>query len=126
MNSKKKIRIKVDKIEELAELNDTKTAKLIWQALPIKEVVNIWGEEIYFPVPVATELENPQNIVEAGNIGYWPQGHAFCIFFGPTPISTHNEIRPASPVCVVGKLLSDPERFKKVSPGETITLEKAK
>lgn len=126
MNSKKKIRIKVDKIEELAELNDTKTAKLIWQALPIKEVVNIWGEEIYFPVPVATELENPQNIVEAGNIGYWPQGHAFCIFFGPTPISTRNEIRPASPVCVVGKLLSDPERFKKVSPGETITLEKAK
>ncbi len=120
----KKLIIKVGGIDGLAELNDTKTAQLIWDNLPIQGTVNTWGEEIYFTIPVTTGIENPQTVVEPSDLGYWPPGRAFCIFFGPTPISTHNEIRPASAVCVVGKLLGKPSEFKKVKNGETIILEK--
>jgi len=106
-----------------AELNDSQTAKLIWKALPIESTVNTWGEEIYFSIPVKATLENPKSVVEMGDLGYWPTGNAFCIFFGKTPVSTDKEIRPASAVCVIGKLLGDPKEFKKVNVGETIVLE---
>lgn len=119
-----RIRIKVGKIEMSAELNESKTASLIWDALPIKAKVNTWGEEIYFSIPVKAELDNPKEVVEKGDLGYWPQGPAFCIFFGPTPISKGGEIRPASGVNLVGHLLGDPQEFKKVSSGERIILEK--
>jgi len=107
-----------------AELNETKTAKLIWENLPIESKVNTWGEEIYFPIPVVTSLENGVEIVKEGDIAYWPEGHCFCIFFGKTPISTDKEIRPASPVNLVGKLLSNPKEWKKVKTGEKITIER--
>lgn len=120
----KRIRIKASKIEMAAELNESKTASLIWDALPIKAKVNTWGEEIYFSIPVKAELDNPKEVVEKGDLGYWPQGPAFCIFFGPTPISKGEEIRPASGVNLVGRLLGDPQEFTKVSSGERIILEK--
>ena len=121
----KKIKIRVDKIEMLAELNDSQTAKLIWDALPIEGTANTWGEEIYFSIPVKAPVENPKSVVNMGDLGYWPPGNAFCIFFGKTPTSTETEIRPASPVCVVGKLCGNPKEFRKVEAGETIILEKA-
>jgi len=119
-----KIKIKVNELEEFAELNNTTTAWRIYEALPIKGTVNIWGDEIYFSIPVKVEPENPQTKVQLGDIAYWPPGSAFCIFFGPTPISESGEIRPASEVCVIGKLLGDPKQFKTVKDGETIILEK--
>ncbi|MBU4128854.1 hypothetical protein L6386_07215 [bacterium] len=120
----KRIRIKAGRIEMSAELNESKTASLIWDALPLKAKVNTWGEEIYFSIPVKAELDDPKEVVEKGDLGYWPQGPAFCIFFGPTPISKGEEIRPASGVNLVGRLLGDSQGFKKVSPGERIILEK--
>ena len=107
-----------------AELNESKTASLIWDALPIEAKVNTWGDEIYFSIPVKAELDDPREVVEKGDLGYWPQGPAFCIFFGPTPISKGEEIRPASGVNLVGHLLGDSQEFKKVSSGERIILEK--
>lgn len=120
----KRIRIKAGRIEMSAELNESKTASLIWDALPIKTKVNTWGDEIYFSIPVKAELDNPKEVVEKGDLGYWPPESAFCIFFGPTPISKGNEIRPASGVNLVGRLLGAPQEFKKVSSGERIILEK--
>ncbi len=120
----KKIKIKVGKVEDLAELNDSKLANLIWDALPISVSVNTWGDEIYFPIPITAKLENPVDIVEKGDLGYWPEGKCFCIFFGPTPISSENEIKPASKVEIVGKLCGKPEELREVSSGETIVLEK--
>ncbi len=118
-----KIRIKAGNIESSAELNESKTASLIRDALPIKARVNTWGDEIYFTVPVKAEPENPQEVVNLGDLGYWPEGSALCIFFGPTPISSAGEIRPASGVNLVGHILGDPQEFKKVSSGETISVE---
>ncbi len=102
-----------------------KTAEAIWKALPIESRANTWGDEIYFPIPVELESENPQEIVELGDIGYWPPGHSFCIFFGPTPASRGKEIRPASPVNVFGKIIGDPKIFKRVKDGDIIRIEKA-
>jgi len=119
----RKIKIKTEKVEMEAELNETKTAELIWENLPIESKVNTWGEEIYFPVPVVASLENGVEIVKEGDIAYWPEGHCFCIFFGKTPISTDKEIRPASPVNLVGKLLGNPKEWKKVNTGEEIIID---
>ncbi len=100
------------------------TARAIWEALPIEARVSTWGDEIYFSIPVEAEEENPKEVVEMGDLGYWPPGSAFCIFFGRTPASRGDEIRPASPVNVVGRISGDPMIFKKVRGGEKVTLEK--
>jgi len=121
----KKIRILVDDLKVEAELNESKTAQLIWEALPIEAKVNTWGEEIYFGIPVKTGLEQgAREVVFSGELGYWPTGHAFCIFFGPTPASRGDEIRAASAVNVIGKVLGNSKAFRKVRDGVKITLEK--
>jgi hypothetical protein len=118
----KKIRISVGAIEAAAELNDTKTAQAIWEALPIKGHANLWGDEIYFSIHLSLKLEAGQELVSVGDLGYWPDGNAFCIFFGPTPVSQGDEIRPASPVTVFGKVIGDARVFKKVTAGTKITV----
>jgi hypothetical protein len=121
-----KIRILIGDLKVEAELGDSKTAQLIWEALPIEAKANLWGEEIYFSIPVKTGLEKgAKEVVSAGDLGYWPTGHAFCIFFGPTPASRGDEIRAASAVNMIGKVLSDPKVFRKAKDGEKIILEKA-
>lgn len=122
----RKIQITAGKVSVRADLNDSITAAKVWEALPIRGKVNRWGEEIYFKIPVEMEAENPKSIVEVGELGYWPDGEAFCIFFGPTPISEAGKIRPASPVNPIGKVSVDPEVLKEVAQGEVITLEKVK
>ena len=117
-----KIRITAGAIEAEAELNNTKTAQAIWQALPIKGRVSLWGDEIYFSIPVNLQLEAGQEVVSIGDLGYWPDGNAFCIFFGPTPASQRDEIRPASAVTVFGRVIGDATIFKKVAAGTRITV----
>ncbi len=120
----KKIRISTSKVQMEAELNDSNTAKEIWEILPIEREANRWGEEIYFSIPLKLEEENAKEIVQEGDLGFWPSGSGFCIFFGPTPISKGEEIRPASPVNVFGKVLGDAKQFSKVKDGEKIRIEK--
>ena len=117
-----KIRITAGAIETEAELNNTRTAQEIWEALPIKSRVNLWGDEIYFSIPLSLQLEAGQEVVSIGDLGYWPDGNAFCIFFGPTPVSQRDEIRPASPITVFGKVIGDAAVFKKVATGTKITV----
>jgi len=121
----KQIRIKVGSITTLATLFDTKNAETIWQALPFKGIVNTWGDEIYFSIPLKMELEVGQEIVEFGDLGYWPSGSAFCIFFGLTPMSNQDEIRAASAVDIFGRLEDDPTLFRNVKDGEEIVVERA-
>lgn len=95
-----------------AELNDSDTALAIVEALPIEAGFNTWGDEIYFSIPVSAGLEHGQAVVKAGDIGYWPPGNAFCIFYGATPGSTADEIRPASPVTIIGRTEASPDVFR--------------
>ena len=122
--TKRRIRIKAGTAEATAELNDTQTAESIWQALPLRSTVKTWGDEVYFAIPVALDEENAKGLVEAGDLGYWTPGKAFCIFFGPTPASKGKEIRPASPVNIFGKIIGDATIFKKVRAGSEIIVER--
>ena len=118
-----KIKIKAGNVEVTAELSETKTAGAIWEALPIKGNANCWGDEIYFSIPVSLEEEDAQELVGMGDLGYWPPGTGFCLFFGPTPMSRGQEIRPASPVNVFGRIIGDPKVLKQVASGADITVE---
>ena len=120
-----KIMITVEDLKMYAELNNSETAKKVWEALPITGSANTWGDEIYFSIPVKFGLENAKAVVLEGDLGYWSPGSAFCIFFGPTPASHGEEIRPASPVNVFGKIIGDPKVFKKVRSGAKIIIEKS-
>ena len=119
------IRIKAGTIELEAILNNSFTAGAIWEALPIVAKADTWGDEIYFSIPVNLELESGRELVEKGDIGYWPAGNAFCIFFGPTPISRGEEIRPASAVTVFGKIVGDSTVLKNIGAGAEVILERA-
>jgi len=120
------IRISAGGVVAEADLNDSKTADAVWNALPLSAGASTWGDEIYFSIPIKAGEENGRATVDMGDLGYWPPGSAFCIFFGPTPASqSPNEIRPASPVNVFGKVRGDATVFKKVRSGETVTIDKA-
>jgi len=120
----RKIRIKAGSVEVTAELNQTRTADAIWEALPIRGQVNRWGDEIYFSIPIALEEEDAREVVGMGDLGYWPTGTAFCIFFGPTPMSKGEEIRPASGVNVLGRVIGDTAVLRGVAPGTDIAITK--
>lgn len=119
----RRVRITAGSVSVTAELNDSRTAESIWQALPLEARAATWGDEIYFGIPVRLAEENAQETVALGDLGYWPPGKAFCIFFGPTPASRGGEIRPASPVNVFGRVLGDPAVLRAVRPGEIIRVE---
>jgi len=119
----KKIEIKVKDKTITAIIFESSTSKRICDILPFEGKVNTWGDEIYFEIPVHLDLdETAKELVELGDIGYWPSGNAFCIFFGRTPISLKDEIRAASAVNIIGKIIGDPLIFRGISDGEKIQL----
>jgi len=121
----RKIKIIAGDICAVAELSNSKTSDAIWNFLPIENTVNTWGDEIYFTIPVTSALDGTaKEVVEKGDLGYWPTGKAFCIFFGPTPASQGDEIRPASAVNIVGRVEGNTDIFKGVQDGENIKLER--
>ena len=121
-----KIIIRVGSLSLEATLDDTPTARDIADALPIRSAFNTWGDEIYFGIPVEANLDDTaREVVDLGELGYWPPGHAFCIFFGPTPMSQAGEIRPASAVNIIGRVLGDATQLKQVMQAAEIALEAA-
>ena len=121
-----KITITAGDVTLPAELNDGPTAQQIWESLPIKGQANVWGDEIYFGIPVTAEQEpGARAEVEVGELGYWPPGNAFCIFFGPTPVSTDERPRAASPVNILGRMLGDATQFRTVRHGTPVQITRA-
>ena len=120
----KEFKIVIGGIVAGAILNDTKTAQMVYAALPITGKVSLWGDEIYFDVTLQAAEENGQQTVALGDIALWLAGPALCIFLGKTPISRGNEIRPASTVNVIGKINDISALFRKVKDGEKITFRK--
>lgn len=108
------------------QLNDSPTAQALAAALPIDGQAHRWGDEIYFPVPqVVAELDDTATpVVQVGDLGYWPSGRAFCIFFGLTPSSVPGEIRPASAVNLVGRVSDDACCLTLVAEGTPVSIEK--
>ena len=107
-----------------AELNQSPTAQAVIENLPVEGWANVWGEEIYFEIPVALEQESDaREVLEVGELGYWPVGRAFCIFFGPTPVSTDEKPRAYSPVNILGRVLGDARLFRSVKDGQKVRIE---
>ena len=109
-----RIRVTAGDLSMSGALNDSATARKIAAALPIQADGITWGDEIYFEIPVIAEPEDPVPEVPAGTLAYWPDGHAFCIFFGQ---------KPYSPVNVIGTLDGDAAAFRKVASGERVPVE---
>jgi len=103
-----------------------KTFNEVLRALPIRSKAMRWGDEVYFNAPVHVGVENGREVVDKGTIAFWPPGDSLCIFWGPTPASRRpDEIRPASSVNVIGKVIDDPSIFSRVREGSEIVVEKA-
>jgi hypothetical protein len=121
-----RILISAGDVSMAAELNAGPTAQEIWQALPIEGRANVWGDEIYFEIPVKAGAEpDARAEVEVGELGYWPMGSAFCIFFGPTPVSVDEQPRAYSPVNMLGRVLGDAAQFRAVKAGTSVRLVRA-
>ena len=121
----KKIQITIGNLSMEAELKESESANALWEALPITGTANVWGEEIYFSIPVEAPLEDSaREEMKIGEIAYWPPGGAFCIFFGRTPASVDDAPRAASPVNPLGKVDGDAKDFLNIRSGEEVRLEK--
>ena len=124
--SDRRIRIRAGAVTVSATLDDSSTADAVWDALPITGQVQTWGDEIYFSIPVeAAEAADAQATVDKGAVAYWPPGSALCLFWGPTPMSRGAEIRPASPVNVLGAIDGDPTVLGRAPYGADIVVERA-
>ena len=98
----------------------------MWESLPIEASGSTWGDEIYFRTPISAEEDkNSREVVDMGDVAYWPPGQALCLFFGPTPASQGDEIRPASAVNVLGKIEGDATVLKQVRSGSNVRVERA-
>ncbi len=120
----RKIIISTEKLRMEAILVEGSSADIFWNTLPITGRANTWGDEIYFNVNLQMPLDDDaSDIVESGDIAFWPPGSAFCIFFGRTPASLGDEVRAASAVNVLGKIDGDEREFRSVPSGEEVRLE---
>jgi hypothetical protein len=106
------------------ELNDTETADAIYIALPLEREINVWGGEIFFDIGVKMPLENGRKIMEPGEVAFWPEGNAFCIFFGRTPVSSGKAPEAYSPVTPVGRVLGDLSRLEELADRTEVRLDR--
>jgi hypothetical protein len=120
-----RILLLIGKNDYEVELNDSDTANAIWLAAPFEAYTNAWGDEIYFEIPVNAKLENGRKVLKAGEVAYWPEGKALCIFYGPTPISKGKDAEAISDVSPVGRLVGDPRRFEAVSDRMKVLVRRA-
>ena len=124
MSDARQITITVGQVTLDAELNDSPCADRIYEALPIEATANTWGEEIYFRIPVVAEIaDDAREDVAVGELGYWPEGQAFCIFFGRTPASRPpGDPRAASEVNPIGRVLGDATALRDAADGAVVIL----
>lgn len=123
--AERRIKITAGDVSAEAVMANGPTADMVWDALPITGSASTWGDEIYFAIPVRTGVEpGASDVVDKGDIAYWPTGSAFCIFWGRTPASTGDEIRAASEVNPLGSIDGDPTVFAAVSGGTEVRIEK--
>ncbi|HEY3175366.1 MAG TPA: cyclophilin-like fold protein [Candidatus Polarisedimenticolia bacterium] len=120
------IRIRCGTLSLAARLDLSETGRKVAAGLPFESEAGRWGGEIYFEIPVVARLSpDARDVMQAGEIAYWPPGKALCIFWGKTPSSLGDEIRAASPVNVIGRMVGDPTLLERVQEGDPILVEKA-
>lgn len=120
-----RIQLRLGQIEVTGKLNDTATAARLWEILPQSSSVQTWGEEVYFSVPLETELSlSATDVVEPGTICFWVEGNSVAIPFGPTPASQGDECRLVTSVNTIGQLEEDFSRLREVRSGDPVSVER--
>ncbi len=97
-------------------------ARELEPVLPLNSRVSTWGDEIYFAVPIELTSGETTMDLHVGDVAFWPEGRALCLFFGPTPLSEGDEPRPADDVVRIGTIESDPSNLRTIEAGESVTL----
>ena len=121
----RRISVTAGDVSITAALNDSATADLVWDALPLEASANTWGDEIYFRIAVqADEEDGASDVVDMGAVAYWPPGQALCLFFGRTPASRGDEIQAASAVNMMGAIDGDATVLKQVRSGTRVVVER--
>lgn len=119
------IKIKNLSVEIILELDDTNSPNTVnnfLKKLPFTVDLNVWGDEIYTSEsPISQPEENAKSPVQLNDVAYWPTGKAICLFYGPTPIGKKGEITPASPVNIIGKIISPDKSVLDKADGTTAT-----
>ena len=120
------VKIKIPKQSEIIlELDDTNSPKTVSEfvkKLPFTVELNVWGDEIYTSEsPISQPEENAKSPVDLNDVAYWPTGKAICLFYGPTPIGKKGEITPASPVNILGKIISPDKAILNHADGQSAT-----
>jgi len=109
-------------ILELDDTNSPKTVDDFIEKLPFTVDLNVWGDEIYTSEsPITQPEENAKSLVQLNDVAYWSTGKAICLFYGPTPIGKPGEITPASPVNILGKIISPDKSVLNNSNGKSAT-----
>ena len=127
---KYKVEVDIPKFKNIElELDDSfspNTVKSFIDNLPFTVETNLWGEEIYTnESPINVGEENSKPLVDLNDVAYWPTGKAICLFYGPTPIGNKNEIKPYSPVNVIGKIINpDKQILTNLKDGTKVTFKK--
>jgi len=123
-----KIKITIGSTILEADLDTSTISKDILKYLPLETEANIWGGEIYFILPEMLDYPGQTDEVEIGDVAFWPNGPALCLFFGETPGSFTNKPRPHSVSVVIGKIKNIeskiPELMKMID-GIKVKVEKA-
>ena len=124
----KRIHFKVKDLVLEAEFNDSGTAAALSARLPFTFRMSRWGEEYYGDIgdPLGKSLSaDARDLMEIGELANWPPGNALCVFFGPTPASTGDEPRAASPVNPVGRILNSCDKLKELGSSIEVTVSEA-
>lgn len=66
---------------ELRSVLSPRTIEKILKILPVNSRIHLWKKELYFEVGIRMGTEKAVSSCNAGDIAYWPQGDAICIFF---------------------------------------------
>lgn len=119
------VRVTVGALTLDAEFKPTRTAKAIYDLLPIETDMNVWGEEFYFKIPFVKDYKETATLkVAVGDIAYWGNGQAVAIFFGRTPVSTGPDPAPADRVNLIGRIKGDATVLRTVMGATKITIQR--
>jgi hypothetical protein len=116
--------LKLEGVELSGELFDTPAGQALAERLPMETSLSRWGEEYYGDVgsPLGNPPGETQEVMDIGDLAYWPPGNAFCLFFGPTPASRGDEPRAASDVHHIGTVSGDFDKIRALGYGVKASL----
>jgi len=107
------------------ELDGSDLSNELWLSLPFRADINMLGSMIYFEMPAEVTVTGDRTVFERGDIAYWPEASAFCVFFGPTPLSGEDG-RPVAPYPMkqIGRMTDECGGLENAGDRMRITLER--